>query len=399
MEYTLRRTNRNWPLIMLTMAVAVACAVAPQYALTAIGVTLALATGLVAVYFIARNPYWAFLTFAFTLPFATLKLIPGREASNPAYAALALLALSVIINLHRLPASNFRKIGVKPWLIGIFAGVGLLRAPFTLNQQVTLPYIVMAFVMLCVYLAAVLLIDTPRKLRTCLDCFLAGAVLNASAVLFYYFFVADPLSAFYRAGTYFAGGSSTGTVTFFVLAIPLALELAGRREQWLARLYYILVTMELVAVIILSATRSAWLALALLFLIELIRHPLRALGGAALIVLLITCAVRVYLPKTYEGLGARAFTAFNPEYGLPGETGFRIENYQVAANMLAAYPLMGVGLGNFAAHAGRFGRETVPLEFQLNAHNAYLEMLTGAGLIGGGAYLLVWLLTLWELSA
>jgi O-antigen ligase len=397
MEYALVRTNTDRLLIALAMAAAVACALAPQYALVIIGAIVTLTGGLIAVYLLVRNPYWAYLTFAFSLPFATLKLTPVHGMSNPAFMALALLSLSVVVSMHRLPSLHYGKLGVKPWLLGIFAAVGLLRAPFTIDQPEAVRWTLMAFVIVFAYFAGALLIDTPQKLRTCLNWFLAGTAVSAVTVIFNYFLVAGPAKAFYRAGGLYADAAS-GTVICFLLAIPLALELLGGRESWLARLCYAFVVMGSIAVIIFSATRSAWLALAVLFLIELIRHPLRALAGAALTLLLLAGMVRIYLPEVYKAFGFRVFVAIHPEYGRSTETIFRIENYRVAANMLAAYPLIGVGLGNFAAHAGQFGRETVPLELNLVAHNAFLETLTGAGLLGGLPYIFVWLLTLWELA-
>jgi O-antigen ligase len=113
--------------------------------------------------------------------------------------------------------------------------------------------------------------------------------------------------------------------------------------------------------------------------------------------LLLVGVVRLYLPAMYEGYAIRAFGALNPQYGEQTEVGFRIENYRVGAKMLASYPLFGVGLANFGAHAEQFGRERAPAHLKLNAHNAVLEVLTNTGLIGGLAYIFVWLLTFYEL--
>jgi len=151
-----------------------------------------------------------------------------------------------------------------------------------------------------------------------------------------------------------------------------------------------------VGVILFAATRSAWLALAVLALIELLRRPVRTLIAMGLIAALTFGAIRMYLPSVYDQYAIRIFIAFNPAYGPQSEIGFRIENYSVALRMLASYPVMGVGPNNFAAHAGRYGRVTIPADYYLNAHNAFLELITGTGLLGGIAYILVWLLTFYE---
>ncbi len=354
--------------------------------------------GLALLYFLLRNPFWAYVAFVFSLPFATLRLIPIRGISNPAFMAIIVLSLSVIFNLHRLPPLRMGRLGVKPWLLALFIAVALITSPFTINQPDAVRFAVIAIAILLLYLLGTMLIADRAKLRICANWFLLGTALSACIILYDFFFVHGPLKAgFYRAGSFYAGGPATGIVICFLVATPVALLFAEEKRYWIIRLGYFAVAALSAATIIFSATRSAWLALAFLALIELFRRPVRAVVGVGLMLLLVVGVVRLYLPVMYERYTIRAFSALNPQYGKQTEVGFRIENYQVGAKMLASYPLFGVGLANFGTHAGQFGRETVPVDLGLNAHNAVLEVLACAGLIGGLAYVLVWLLTFYEL--
>ena len=255
----------------------------------------------------------------------------------------------------------------------------------------------MALTVFGLYIAGTLLLATPRKWHMALNCLLAGALASAFVIIYDFFFIFHPLDPdFYRAGSLYAGGPASGSVICFLIAIPVALYLTESREWRQYRVFYYLVALASIGVIVLSATRSAWLGLAVLALVELIRRPLRTAIALGLAAALSIGLVSVYLPSTYQRYAARLFITFNPEYGPQEQVGFRIENYNVGLRMLASYPVLGVGMNNFGAHAGRFGRTTVPLDLNLNAHNTFMEVLTGTGLIGGLAYILVWLLTFFE---
>lgn len=359
-----------------------------------IGLAVAAAAGLVAVYFLLRNPFWAFLVFMFSLPFWTLRLTPITGFSNPALMAIAVLFLSMLLNLRKLPPLRLRMLGAKPWLMVAFICVAMLGTLFPSEQSIALKWTVMAITLFSVYLAGTLLLTSPDRWYQAVYSFLLGALASALAVLYDFFLVYHP--SFYRAGSFFTGGRGVAIATIFLLALPLALSLLEKERRWYMRTFLYSVALCSIATVLFSATRSAWLALAVLAVIELLRHPLRALVGIGLIVLLMVGLVRAYLPSTYEQYAIRVYSALNPEYGPQGQIAFRIENYGVALRMLASYPVLGVGMNNFAAHAGRYGRATIPVDMRLNTHNAFLEILTGTGLLGGIAYILVWLLTFYE---
>ena len=360
-----------------------------------IGLVIIAAASLLALYFLLRNPFWAFLVFMFSLPFWTLRLVPITGISNPALMAIAVLFFSMLLNLRKLPPLRLRMLGAKPWLMAAFICVAMLGTLFPSEQGIALKWTVMAVTVFSLYLAGTLLLVSPGRWNQAVYSFLLGTLASALIVLYDSFLIYH--SASYRAGSFYTGGPVTATVISFLVAIPLALILVEKEKRWHVRVFYYLVALTSVGVILFSATRSAWLALAVLAVLELLRHPLRALVGIGLIVFLVAGLVRTYLPSTYEQYTIRVYSALNPEYAPQGQIAFRIENYGVALRMLASYPVLGVGMNNFGAHAGRYGRATIAADRRLNAHNTFLEILTSTGLLGGMAYILVWLLTLYEL--
>ncbi len=361
-----------------------------------IALVAAAAASLLALYLLLRNPFWAFSAFMFSLPFATLRLVPITGISNPALMAIVVLFFSMLLNLRKLPPLKLKMLGAKPWLMVTFICVAMLGTLFPSEQGIALKWTVMAVTLFSLYLVGTLLLVNPDRWNQAVYSFLLGSLASALYILYDYLLV--PHSALYRAGSFYTGGRGIGIAVSLLVAVPLALALLEKERRWHLRVFYYSVALCSAAAIVFSATRSSWLALAVLAVIELLRHPLRALLGIGLIAILMLGLIRAYLPTTYEYYAIRIFNTLNPEYGPQAEVGFRIENYRISLNMLASRPLLGVGMNNFGERAGGYGRVTIPLDYKLNTHNAFLEILTSTGLLGGIAYILVWLLTLYELA-
>ncbi len=340
------------------------------------------------------NHRLAFLAFMFAVPFATLQLIPVPGLSNLTFLMIPVLGLSMLLNLRRIPALPLGKLGAKPTLFAVFILAALPTTILASSQGIALKSLVIAAVILGLYLASTVMFADLRMRELGTTAYLAGVL--ASAALGYGQMLRElAATIFLRAGV----GSPSDSAIWFLLAIPLAVMRFDRCRGFGPKLFYAAVVLASAGIIVLSSTRSAWLGLGLYFVYELVRKPARAIVTAALLMAVVVFFLKTYLPFTYQRSVIRVLAVFKPELEKQTTLQFRIENYPVAAAMVGAYPLLGVGLGNFAAHAPHFGRVLIPGEMGLNAHNAYLEMLTGGGLIGGVAYLLVWLLTLWELVA
>lgn len=353
---------------------------------------LAAAAAVAALLVLASNHRLALLAFMFSIPFATLQLISVPGLSNLAFLMIPVLGLSMLLNLHRIPALPLKKLGAKPALFTVFILAALPTTFFASTQGIALKSLVIATVVFGLYLASTLMFTDGELREWGTTAYLAGVL--ASAAMGYNQMLRElATTIFLRAGV----GSPSDSAIWFLLAVPLAVMRFDRCRGIAPKLFYAVVVLASAGIIVLSSTRSAWLALALYFVYELFRKPVRAILTVTVFLMLVALFLKTYLPFTYQRSIVRVLAVFKPELEKQTTLQFRIENYPVAVAMVGAYPLLGVGLGNFAAHAPHFGRILIPGEMGLNAHNAYLEMLTGAGLVGGVAYLLVWLLTLWEL--
>lgn len=391
MEHALVRTNNDRLLIALAMAAAVACAFAPAYALAAIAAVVSLA-GIAALLLSHRL---AFLAFAFSIPFATTQIIPVPGLSNLAFLMIALLGISLLVNIRRLPALSLRGLGLKPYLFLAFLLVSTASLLIAQNQEKALKFYAMAWIIFGLYLiSAAMLRESSLKLKVA-NWFLAGTA--ASSVFILYDFVTQPLAlAFYRAGKSFSGGINI--TICFLIAIPLALAMLEGEKRLLVRAAYYAIALASGAIILFSATRSAWLALIIYLAYEAFKRPARAIIATVIIIVVVFGFMPIFMPFAFKASALRAIAAFKPEYQPQQYIGFRVENYSLAARMFAEHPLIGVGLGNFPEHAGAVGRSVIPVELMLDTHNTYLEILTSGGLLGGLPYLLVWLITLLELA-
>jgi O-antigen ligase/tetratricopeptide (TPR) repeat protein len=208
---------------------------------------------------------------------------------------------------------------------------------------------------------------------------------------------------------------------FVVTTAPLGPALLLHRPRSKLLIQYVAATAVMVSFVVVTFTRSAWLALAtqvVLFTVLLLRDrelrvrwpaPRRvmavALGGAVLVASTLTFAVlgRDGLAAAWDRV-AEVWRAFDAHAGSldPQVEGVPYTSVQhrraIWLNTLSMFrdaPLRGVGLGNhkvaYPAYASRtapdriFG-ERSQLDF---AHNDYLQMLAELGLVGAG--LALWL--------
>ncbi len=391
MEYALAHPIGGRLAIAFAMMAAVACALAPVYALGLIGAAVALTV----IAALLLNHRLAFLAFVFSIPLATTQIIPIPGMSNLAFMMIAILGLSFLCNIRRLPAISLRGLGLKPYLFGAFLFVSTASLLIADNQTKALKFYAIAVIIFGLYLISTAMLRETGLILKAANWFLAGTI--ASGMFIFYDFVTQPLAQmFYRAGASASGGINI-TICFLV-AIPLSLALLDGEKRASVRSAYYIIAVLSAAIILFSATRSAWLALIIYLVYELFKRPVRAFIAAVIIAVVVFGFMPIFMPFAFKASALRALAAFKPEYQPQHYIGFRVENYSLAARMFANYPLIGVGLSNFPEHAGAVGRSVIPVELMLDTHNTYLEIFTSGGLLGGLPYLLVWLITLLEFA-
>ena len=243
---------------------------------------------------------------------------------------------------------------------------------------------------------------------------LAGAV-NATVGLYQFFGGSGALhllvgGRFFRAfGTF---GQPNPLGGFMALLLPLALcqILAGlrrwfrtrRKADLLSLCAWTLPTALILAGLIASWSRGAWMAFLVAMLVTLLAlprrfvHGLQLAGGVLVLALvlwstgLLPASLGERLASSTEGyLGFEDMRGadINPENYAVVE---RLAHWQAALNMASSHPWSGVGLGNYE-HAYPQHRLIDWPEALGHAHNFWLNQLAETGLTGLAAWCLMWL--------
>ena len=246
---------------------------------------------------------------------------------------------------------------------------------------------------------------------------LAGA---ANAIIgLYQFYGGSGALHLLVAGRFFRAFGSFGQPNpfggFMAMLAPLALCLTlASLLRWRQRRNtgalavsgsYAVLSALLVAGLLASWSRGAWLAFVAAALVMLLALPRRLLHGllltgtALLLVALVWSAG--LLP---ESLSARLvsstadYFAFEDMRGAPiSPSNYpvveRLAHWQAALNMATAHPWLGVGLGNYEFEYEQFRLLNWP-DALGHAHNFWLNILAEAGILGLSVYAAIWVCVL-----
>lgn len=237
---------------------------------------------------------------------------------------------------------------------------------------------------------------------------------------------------FYRAYGTFEQPNPYGG--FIGLTLPLALGLTlgalsrwarPLREAWQARSHDLwqparalfnrglaplmslaLLSGLLLAALLMSWSRGAWLGFGAAGLVMLLAWPRRAWVGAALVIgalLLGIAALRMNLLPPAIAARLTGFTAFTQTFDVRGvdinSANYavieRLAHWQAAQEMARYHPFLGVGLGNYEPVYPAYALLNWPQPLG-HAHNIYLNLLAETGIIGLAAYLWLWASVFWQ---
>lgn len=181
---------------------------------------------------------------------------------------------------------------------------------------------------------------------------------------------------------------------YLLLLVPLALHQLLQARSWLSRLFYGLAVLILSISLLLTNSRTSWLAgvFAILWVCWYHRRVFQErLGRWALVILLV-------------GLGATLL--FNAHHILPrlqtlwslhifqeNATHWRVALLRAAWRMFLDQPLVGQGLNTYGTAMPAFQHQVG--FYSINPHNYYLQMLAETGLIGLVAFL-IWLFQIFK---
>ncbi|MGV3523484.1 MAG: O-antigen ligase family protein [Candidatus Sericytochromatia bacterium] len=189
-------------------------------------------------------------------------------------------------------------------------------------------------------------------------------------------------------GTFYRTNDLAG---YLLLLVPVAVHLFFQAQHRLARLGYGAVSLWLGSALLMTQSRTSWLAagLALAGLAwyhrKQLRHPLvyalLALGGLGLVAF-------VFLsPHLWE----RIQTLLSLSILTENATRWRLDLLRAAWEMFEDQPVLGLGPNTFASAMTAYQQQ--PGFYSINPHNYYLQQLAETGLVGTSA-LCCWVWTL-----
>jgi putative inorganic carbon (HCO3(-)) transporter len=159
------------------------------------------------------------------------------------------------------------------------------------------------------------------------------------------------------------------------LIIPIAGVLLVTSRSLGARLAAGATLLLAVPAVILTFSRAGFLTLGAIVLLSLVYLARRRAAGIALVVVVLGCAAIPFLPAGYMD---RLNTITDMDADKTGSAQGRWKDFQVAVQVVAEHPVLGVGLGQdiLALNEAR-GKAT-----WRSVHNAYLEYAVDLGLPG-----------------
>ena len=143
--------------------------------------------------------------------------------------------------------------------------------------------------------------------------------------------------------------------------------------------------------ILFSFSRGAYLGVAaggLFFLAWLLLRAGRAGKMAAVGIALVFLAA-IFFQGTFQ---SRLVSAFNPKEGSNAE---RVKNWEQAAAVVQDYPLLGIGLGNYASYMDPVSGE----RSSIYAHNTFLDIAAETGVANGFVFLALISVSIWRNAA
>lgn len=221
------------------------------------------------------------------------------------------------------------------------------------------------------FFVTIALVRSVKRLRLTLLAAIAGIAYGSADIIreWFIFHNSRPL---YRASDSVGDGNyfSTSAAIF----LPFALLMIFNARKPLERLFFAGCLLISLPAIMLTGSRGGTLAVAtsLLYVIFHSRHRVRNLA----LIGLLTLPLAIVLPASPL---QRFLHPVNKYNGVNTEL-FRLEAWAAGLRMFEAYPIFGVGIGNFKILMPRY---TAPgIQVDTMAHNTYIEYLAEMGPLG-----------------
>lgn len=172
-------------------------------------------------------------------------------------------------------------------------------------------------------------------------------------------------------------GSPNVLGCFLTMIIPIALSQIIVAPKWWQKTYYLVSTLAMIACLLFTLSRGAWLALVVAVSIFIL------LANARFLPLLF--AFIAGIPALIPEVASRISYLFSTAYVSSSQKAGRLERWDTALAKINAHPLVGEGFGRFG---GAVAARNIPDNFYID--NFYLKTAVESGLLGLLA--LLWLL-------
>lgn len=167
---------------------------------------------------------------------------------------------------------------------------------------------------------------------------------------------------------------------FLVAGLPLGIYAVKRARPMALKLTLVVCVIAIVFATIMTFSRQTIFPLSVVLLAVLFREARSR--WIHVVVLLVVAIVLLMIPQLYWHR-ISSITQIFEETSEEKSLAIRVKAFKTAWKMFLDHPFTGVGLNNFIV------RSATDLPKRIGAHNAYLELLTGVGIFGFAAFMLM----------
>ena len=305
------------------------------------------------------------------------------------------------------------------WPLVIFIGALLLSLLVTWSLQHSIKELIKWFEVLLVYLLVAWGVNDRWARALALTVVVTGG-LTALHGIYQFLFRVGPegfvlFDRFMRAYGTFEQPNPYGG--YLGLTLPVALGLAvvaglglgqwSRSWRWSTLAVTGVCAALMLVALAMSWSRGAWLGFGAAMVAMAVALVVKSGRGAVLTVTLVALLAYALLAGGLAQVPpslVQRFSDFVPYLGVSDVRGAeitdanfavleRVAHWQAAWQMWTDHPWLGVGIGNYEPVYPRYALSQWPLPLG-HAHNYYLNIAAEAGIVGLGAYLLLWSMAL-----
>ncbi len=333
-----------------------------------------------------HRPEIGLLAVAFAIPLEAFNLV-GDTPLLSAMKALGVVALGAyfinyfVVSPHEKLADPIQNIYIVMLLLAMVASDLVAVDPsYAIDKTFKLVR------MVSLYFLVINLVRTLPSLNRILWVMIAAGVLSAGYGYYQYFFTPDMLEDLRIIGTM---DDPTGFAYAIVILLPLVWYMFRHASNRWLRIGLGLVELMFLYAIVLSGTRSGMIAALAVMMLVVLREK-RPFLNISLIALVLVLGYFFAPEPVKSRLGLNGQTD-RVAQSAQASTDRRFTYYTFGTQLFLERPFLGRGMGGFTETYSHSDYQFYLNDDDMNrvAHNMYLEVATGAGLVGLLPFLLL----------